>query len=401
MSLPLIETLEDRRLLAGFGVGGPVGGPATTPKVEFSLSVESATPVINEEGTVEEREVTFYVDRGEIFIDRAFTFGVQVVTADHVTDVNRRAEQGKDYSLPSNMTITLDAGQQRDEFTVLVKDDAVAEPVNYNGTGSKTEQFALALVPSQHDDYDVVDTPALVTIQDGTREYYSDWKKRLGPDSLTTGNTAVATSDPVILSSGNGGGAVGGGPPTSFTKTVEHLRYYDVWSVVTAQTSGSWMSDADGDGKDDNDVSLDVANYRGTDNSFTFGLGVDQEPLEVTLFEYTYSNSNTTAVGQTFEAAAADNQKVRLVVLAKTRHYEKRVDVYSQKYNGTMRGYDPDGWGQPTITFEALGTGSKFPEMQKAVFEINRYWLDPDDALVPSLFTQSKDGEDPEDKFWT
>ena len=393
-----MDLLESRRLLAGgSGIGGGPGGPGGGDiKYQISLSINPDHAARDEEGPLAQREVTFRVNRGQWAINEDMTFGVQVVTDQYVTDPKLRAVAPQDYTTPPT-SITVDAGHEVGEFTVVVKNDAIAE--GKVGDLSPKETFVLALVPRETATYKVTDGPVSVDIFDGSRYYYSDWKKRLGPDSLTTGNTAVATSDPVIQAHG-GGGAIGGGPPTSFIKTVEHLYYFDVSAVVAAQKSGEWMNDVDGDGKDDNDVSLNVTNYRGSDHSFTFSLGVDRKPVEVTLFQYTYSTSNQTAVGQTFEAGASDNQKVRLVVLARTRHYEKRVDTYTQISDG-LGGYDPNGWGEPTTTYEAVGTGSEFPEMQKAVFEINRYWLDPDNTLVPSLFTQSKENEKPEDKFWT
>lgn len=381
-----MEQLEARLCLA---VPGPGGGPVPVPNPINVVTMTASHPILEEDLDADRpMSVTFTVHRdGEL--DQALTVQIQAPTG--------TATKGADYTSPPT-SVTFGVNEFSKSFVVEVIDDAIAEPAKQ---GEPDETFSLALVRRQDRTAWTDDTPIKITINDGSQFYYLGWSLRLGPDRLRTDSVSEAVSE-YVWSSPEDPNNVPGGIPVNYFRRIEYLYYYDEWVPKYGDTSDYWMSKMDGDAIDDNDVSFTYGADERTQHSFSFGLGASMPPLNVTLFNYQYTTVGGQFASQTFAAGADDDTKVRVVAFVKQRVYYVQAFEFSQT-DADYDGVDADKWEHQGTTEYEKGRGSPgLPEMLRAVFEIKRFWLDPDDARVPNLFppSQSKEDDKPEDYWW-
>lgn len=381
---PLVESLEVRRLLSGdggsTGGGGIGGGEWDDNPPEHQVSISADHVILQEEDSP---IVTFTVARQAGPISEKLVVGLELVD---LTGINRTATPGEDFEAPP-ASVTIEPNEPSATFTVSITDDDDNELQDGEEAPIPTQEFFQVRAKSTSNL--TGDHSEKVRILDASRYYYTDWEKTFGRDSLVGGNVALGTvtEEPYFHP--------GVGTDPFWERRVEHYYFYDVWIPKNslAQSSGAWMNDEDEDGIDDNDVSFPFEITQETSHSFSVHLDGEAAPVTFSVFDYTASWSNTSGVAPVLAANADDNERVHVVPIVKERIYEKRVDVQRQDYDGNPQ---PTGtWETVNVHYDRLLGGMKQKQVEKLVFKIKRYWLDPDDDRVPSLFTQSKHDQPP------
>ena len=369
---PLIESLESRRLLSGLGGEGGGGfenggGPVTLEKPQFHLQVERS--VVDEEG---DRTVTFFLDRGDILIDKHVTAEVQVLAGRHL-DGTAPAEQGADFGDPSKMSISLPAHVRRDEFTVEIKNDDVAEPAEPGGPAA--ESFALAFVPKETDDYEVVDDPAFVSITDGTGWYVDkEWTEQHTPMIMRTPTEFVGRRDVV----------------TMHTHHVYRLYSYDKFEPIHAWDShpqSGTFEDAD------NDIlwqssSLTLTETQNYGANFNLNLDGSYKGVGASFGVDYQGESGSTGVSKPISERLRDvefgpDEWGIAIALIKKRYVIETEQVFWRYHT-----YNPEHKVRLEETQPETKTSEKLigyvDDMDYGAWFVKRHWLDPDDGQTTS-----------------